>query len=335
MFEEEQGRRPRAGGAPANQQHGHQLSITNIDLPVPKPHQVLLSSSTSSPRTPNTQQTSSPSRKWNTSNLGLRLSADITSAASASILVAPLITIIDRSIVTKAATSRPLPTLLLQSLRPALTQPHIFLTSKPLLLIFSLYFGTYLTANTLDTLSSTIKAQPPQTTQSSTTKFVGTSAVNMSLCVYKDSQFARLFGPPTAASSIPKASLTLFALRDSMTIFASFNLPSLLAPHLQSAYLPDALRQRFSKILSTESSRLNTAQFLTPALMQLFSTPIHLLGLDLYNRQNSLGWGERWSRIRRDWVVSSFARMARIVPAFGVGGVVNGNVRRGMMAGLE
>lgn len=35
-------------------------------------------------------------RKWNTKNLGLRLGSDVAGAASAAVLVAPLITIIDR-----------------------------------------------------------------------------------------------------------------------------------------------------------------------------------------------------------------------------------------------
>ncbi len=35
-------------------------------------------------------------KQWNTSNLGLRLGADASAAASASILVSPLICVIDR-----------------------------------------------------------------------------------------------------------------------------------------------------------------------------------------------------------------------------------------------
>ena len=35
-------------------------------------------------------------RKWNTKNLGSRLGADLVSAASAAVLVAPIISIIDR-----------------------------------------------------------------------------------------------------------------------------------------------------------------------------------------------------------------------------------------------
>lgn len=82
-------------------------------------------------------------------------------------------------------------------------------------------------------------------------------------------------------------------------------------------------------------TRTNAAQFLAPAGMQLFSTPLHLLGLDLYNRpgRTGIGWKDRMQRIGRDWMGSSAARMARIIPAFGIGGVVNTKVRARLMAG--
>ena len=118
-----------------------------------------------------------------------------------------------------------------------------------------------------------------------------------------------------------------------MTIFASFNLPSMLAPKL--AELPPSVKERFKGIVSTESRRLKTAQFLTPAAMQIVSTPIHLFGLDLYNRQGNVTTGQRLSRVTRDWGVSALARMGRIVPAFGVGGVVNTEVRQQLMQRLE
>jgi hypothetical protein len=110
-----------------------------------------------------------------------------------------------------------------------------------------------------------------------------------------------------------------------MTIFASFNLPPLLAPHVP----------RFTQAMEKEVNRANIAQFLAPAGIQVFSTPVHLLGLDFYNRKGRLGFGERFARIKRDWAVSAFARMGRIVPAFGFGGVVNTMVRRTGMGVIE
>ena len=239
-----------------------------------------------------------------------------------------------RSIIDKAASGQSFTACLKRSLLPVLTRPHQFLASKPFLLIFGLYFSTFVTANAADTISSTVENKPAHTSSPSKSKFAATSAVNMAVCVYKDSQFARMFGASSSpAASIPRLSYALFAARDSMTIFASFNLPPLLGPRL--ADLPAPVKQRFSRILSTESGRLYTAQFIAPAAMQIFSTPIHLLGLDLYNRQGRIGVNERVGRVMRDWAVAAGARMGRIVPAFGIGGVVNTRVRRSLMEGIR
>ena len=140
-----------------------------------------------------------------------------------------------------------------------------------------------------------------------------------------------MFGPPpsiagTVARTVPKASYALFAMRDSLTIFASFNLPPLIAPLLP-----------ISEAVEKSVSRASVAQFLAPAGVQLFSTPLHLWGLDLYNRPmgNGTPWRTRVAKVGRDWFGSSLARMGRIVPAFGVGGVVNSGVRSRMMGMSE
>lgn len=127
---------------------------------------------------------------------------------------------------------------------------------------------------------------------------------------------------------MPGVSYLLFAARDSLTVFASFNLPPLVAP-----YLPLAMSGAGFD-LERYVSRAAAAQFLAPAGIQLVSTPLHLLGLDLYNRSGGgVGWRSRLGKVGRDWVGSSLARMARVVPAFGVGGVVNAGVRRRMTGG--
>ena len=108
-----------------------------------------------------------------------------------------------------------------------------------------------------------------------------------------------------------------------MTVFASFNLPPLIAPLLP-----------LSQSVEKQISRASAAQFLAPAGIQLLSTPLHLWGLDLYNRPG-MRWNQRLARVSRDWIGSSVARMARIVPAFGVGGVVNGGLRKKLMSRCE
>ncbi len=173
--------------------------------------------------------------------------------------------------------------------------------------------------------------KPPETVLSGPAKFFATTSVNMSLCLYKDSQFARMFGPPpgvagTVKRAMPAASYALFAIRDSLTIFASFNLPPLIAPILP-----------ISEEVEKQVSRASVAQFLAPAGIQLLSTPLHLWGLDLYNRPmgNGVGWRARVGRVSRDWLGSSLARMGRVLPAFGVGGLVNSGVRRRMIGSRQ
>lgn len=266
-------------------------------------------------------------RQWNTHSITLRLASDAAAAGCASGLVSPLISIIDRAIIENASGRVPLRTSLFSSFQSLVTQPHIFLTSRPFLLIYCLYFGTYAAANTVDTFSSIVHNKKPDTTTAGPTKFLATTSVNMSLCLYKDSQYTRLFGPRISSTlprrPVPLTSYALFALRDSMTVFASFNLPPLIAPLLP-----------LSESVEKQISRASVAQFLAPAGIQLLSTPLHLWGLDLYNRPG-MSWSQRVGRVSRDWLGTSLARMARIVPAFGVGGVVNGRLRKRMMSQCE
>ncbi|KAI1394030.1 uncharacterized protein F4822DRAFT_386822 [Hypoxylon trugodes] len=266
--------------------------------------------------------------KWNTKNLGLRFGADFTSAASAASMVAPLIAVIDRSIMENASGRNTLGNSLKSSLRSLLLRPHTMLFSKPVALIFMLYGGTYLTANTLDTATSTVRGVLATHVTTGTAKFAASSAANVGLCVYKDQVFVKMFGPGGPPRPVPLPSYFLFTLRDCLTIFASFNVPPLLGP---------VLNERMGDTIKNNVSGTTVAQFVAPAAVQLFSTPVHLLGLDMYNRPgvgNMVSWRNRWTQVRKNWAISTVARICRIVPAFGLGGTVNTKVRRNLMEKL-
>ncbi|KAI1333260.1 hypothetical protein F5Y16DRAFT_393654 [Xylariaceae sp. FL0255] len=267
--------------------------------------------------------------QWNTSNLSFRLGADCASAACAAAMVAPLISCIDRSIMENASGRNTLADSLKSSLRSFLTRPQTTLFSRPVALIFMLYGGTYLTANTLDTATSTLRNKPATHVTSGTGKFAASSAANIGLCIYKDQVYVKMFGPSGPARPVGLPSYTLFALRDCLTIFASFNVPPLLGPKIS---------ERLSAEMSRRVSGETVAQFMAPAAVQLLSTPIHLLGLDMYNRPATTGtisWADRWSLVRKNWLISSAARICRIVPAFGLGGTVNTKMRRTLMEKLS
>ncbi len=103
-------------------------------------------------------------------------------------------------------------------------------------------------------------------------------------------------------------SLGLFAMRDSITVAASFTLPPRLTPLVEKATgLPhDAARAG--------------VQLVTPLLAQIFSVPMHLVALDLYNNPTNQ---DRVRFVRREYTKTLLARWGRILPAFGIGGVIN------------
>ena len=179
-------------------------------------------------------------------------------------------------------------------------------------------------ANTVDTVSSTVRAQPCTATTHGTAKFLCTSSTNLTVSLWKDSHFTKLFST-AAPRPIPLPTYALFLVRDSLTIFASFNVPPVLAKHI-----PDHLLPGFLKNINKES----IAQWVSPACIQFFSTPMHLLGLNMYNNRR-IAFQERLSIVRRAYLMSTMARIARIVPAFGVGGVLNTSFRRNMMERLQ
>ncbi|KAI1345089.1 hypothetical protein F5Y15DRAFT_364837 [Xylariaceae sp. FL0016] len=290
------------------------VASPQVPIPIPQPKSAI-------------EMSSKLQEKWNTKNLGLRLGADLTSAACAASMVAPLISIIDRSIMENASGRQTLAQSLKSSFAHLVTRPHTMLFSKPVALIFMLYGGTYLTANTLDTVTSTVRSQPASHVTAGSAKFAASSAANVGLCIYKDQVFVKMFGPGGPPRPVTMPSYALFTLRDCLTIFASFNVPPVLGP---------ILNERMSTAMKGHVSGTTVAQFVAPAAVQVMSTPVHLLGLDIYNRPaaGGVGWADRWAQVRKNWMISTVARVCRIVPAFGLGGTVNMKVRRNLMEKL-
>lgn len=183
-----------------------------------------------------------------------------------------------------------------------------------------LYGGTYLAANTSDTFHSVAEDLPAQHTESNMTKLCAVTVVNLGLSLYKDAQFAKNFGPPSALA-IPLVSYIPFVIRDCVTLSASFYVPAKLAPSI-----PEACDRYMS--------RTSLAQLTAPALSQWVATPLHLLALDLHARRARLPAADRIKTVAQLWPSSSTARMCRVIPAYGFGAVVNNKMRAYLMKHL-
>lgn len=136
----------------------------------------------------------------------------------------------------------------------------------------------------------------------------------MTTCIYKDRAFTRMFGL-VAPKGLPWGSYGYFATRDALTIAASFNVPSSLAKEFRDRQI----------ILDSETSQ-NVAQLICPAAVQFISCALHLLGLDLYNRPGE-SMLSRLQFLQRTYLKTTITRIARIGPAFGIGGVGNRVIR--------
>ena len=126
-----------------------------------------------------------------------------------------------------------------------------------------------------------------------------------------------------------------------------------LAPLFDIRALPTL--QRMQDKMGYPKGRADTlAQLFTPVSMQLLSTPLHLYGLDLYNRsgagtlapppvhtaqsprppphppprrRTAVSAADRAAFIRQEYLKTALERMVRTFPAFGVGLVVNKDLR--------
>lgn len=197
--------------------------------------------------------------------------------------------------------------------------PHRYVRSKPFLAMLALYSGTYMTVNIVDTTATKLQADAFTSTW---TKLGTVSTVNMALSLYKDNQFAKAISGNLVARAMPARSYVPFVIRDGITIFASFNLPPVLACQLPERW-------------ENAVARLSIAQLIAPAASQIVATPLHLLGLDLYYRQGRLSIRERILATRRGCVSGSLARMIRVIPGLSFGNVINTKLNSSLGQNLE
>ncbi|KAJ3302753.1 hypothetical protein HDU76_005475 [Blyttiomyces sp. JEL0837] len=251
-------------------------------------------------------------------DLLLALAADTVAGIATAACVTPAVAIIDRSIIANVSGRTPLINGLKDGLFTLLRKPFTFARQPSVMVVFAVYSGTYVTANSSESICRMSCTDP------TLPKFISSSMVNISLTIWKDRLLTRWFGVGTP-KPFPTSSYALFASRDCLTMAASFTLP----PHV-SRWIQQ------NTPLTNRRTADTLAQLVLPCAIQLVSTPIHLLGLDMYNRPlgsigangvSRISSADRALKVAQGYPSSTLARIARIMPAFGLGGVVNTNMR--------
>lgn len=217
--------------------------------------------------------------------------------------ITPFIAIVDRAIVENISGRCNQWVSIGRSLTKLTSNPVQFVRGrKELSVVYFVYGSTYLTANTTETVCR--KYDIPIATP----KFVLVSAVNIATTIVKDKYLAKVFGN-SSPGAIPWITYSLWCTRDALTILAAFVIPNIMAKMATDL----GYNRKRSEVI---------AQFLSPILLQTISTPIHILGFDYYNKPESTVT-QRFAMLKKEYVKSTAARMLRMTPAYGIGGVIN------------
>ena len=267
--------------------------------------------------------------------LASKLVGDAFVGTGVTLLMAPILTVIDKAIAQRAAGTHSLAQSCLQSIQGMVSKPATFARNPAFLYVWAVYASTYTTANSLKTLVEHYEESSSKRSVATEQRraalgpagiFLGTSFANSAASVVKDRAFAYMFSPQSAtttiAQKVPLASYGLWMSRDLIGVGSSFILPDLIARKVSESHPEHKKLTR------------DIAQFCVPVATQLVAGPLHLLGLDLFNRpmqdmplkHRVL---ERVAFLSNGFTAIVGARVARIIPGYGFGGVLNTYLRDG------
>ena len=243
--------------------------------------------------------------------MATRIPTEIACALSASMLVSPIVSVLDKAMVKEISGVAPFVKEIASSASEIITKPTKFFGSLSFRLTFAVYAGTYAVANLSEALLDVGNVQ--EESQRKPVKVGFSSAANVGLLLWRDSIFAKTYsGAPPKPT--PWRTLAGFAVRDTATCTATFYLAPKAADYLIKEHE-----------VNEEVAKISTA-LLVPGVTQIITAPIHILALDIYARTDST-IGERMLRIQQEFRKIAFARTLRILPAFGLGSYSNTKFR--------
>ena len=255
---------------------------------------------------------SSSSPPYSNASLAKRFGVDVFSASVTALALSPFVTTIDKSVAAwRSGRSPDIMSTVRRGVAELFTKPIRYVARKEFLFVWGIYTATYATANLA--MSTSMMYGKQKREDAAVTTFAATTAVNIPASVMQDRFFTRWFGA-TRPKPLPLGSYGLFGARDAMTVLASFSLPHIVADHYANGN-----EERRNEIFVK-------AQVVCPVAIQLISTPLHVIGLHMYNSPDAT-LAERVGEVKRSYTKTAFMRFCRILPAFGIAGVLNNGLR--------
>ena len=229
-----------------------------------------------------------------------RLLGEVLAGVISAFIVTPLTQAVDVAISRGASGETTVLSALVEGLVEWVKRPAYKLNQPAFRLCWMVYICTYVPANLVEVLCVLIfkcsHAIP---------KLLVVTATNMLACIYKDQVLAKIFGKKTKSDRpFPRAGYVCFLLRDLLANAGGFTIPPLLQPSLGAV----------------------AAQLAGPALVNLITSPIHFLALDLYNNPDASG-SERLRTVGGSYVGATSSRIMKGLAAYGIGGLSNTALR--------
>ncbi|CCW72324.1 unnamed protein product [Phytomonas sp. Hart1] len=280
--------------------------------------------------------------------------ADCTSAAVVAFSAAIPISIIDYSIMARVSgTTDSSLKEFFKGIRTLFLRPHkFFLPTKEnkCCIVFWACTTTYLFTYIGSNLAKSYCEPHGTVNEANLAAGIVSGAVNTLFTMWKDGVILRQLPPKNTTNSltnsgrIPYITRGLFCTRDFLTCAAAFTLAPMLADwitrytyyHKRIEGLPkDAKLPEDEGKVRLPMSISNTAQIATPAALQFVTTLLHITAIRYRQTYPNFDLKDLTQSLRATYLSSTLMRICRIIPAFGIGGILNQKIRTNLLDKAE
>lgn len=227
---------------------------------------------------------------------------EIFAGIASSVIISPIMALIDMSIIRSQMNQQRISKSVISNIEYySVNKSKMW---RPVSIMFSVYSATYCTANLTELFCHYVNIDYKIPT------LLTTSLVNIVAINYKDIAYSRMLQNQLLNFSLK--SKLLFASRDILTITSCF-----IWKKDMISYLDNYMMHNKSVIISS---------VVLPSFIQVFSTPIHILAVDIYQNPN-ITIRNRWRNIRNNYSAILTGRIMRVIPAFCIGSFINDMLR--------
>lgn len=299
------------------------------------------------------------------------VAADCATSLAVGLSAALPISIIDYSIMARVAgvTDSSLKELR-RGIQTLLLRPHKFFlpcAENKCALVYAVCVTSYSLTYSSSNLTKSYFESHGMESKANLAAGVSSGVVNTLLSIWKDGIILKSLPPKNpqdiinARKKIPWLTRGLFATRDILTCVGAFTLAPMLANYIapyvyhsrsmfSSAAAPNALPRTMSAagIPVTDSagvkagsnhegkiplpmSNVDAAQLMTPVGLQFVTTVFHILAIRYRQTYPRIDVHDFVQSMKNSYIAATSLRMCRIIPAFGIGGIMNTKMRSNLL----